>query len=414
MRYLYLTCACLLATLSLAAQQNFIPGTVMLPGGDSARGRIDYRKWDKSPLQIVFRDDNGVEKTYKPEDIKGFRVAENDETYLSVNALMDVTKETVDILSASRERDSVSGTFFFRQLMNGPVKLLLYVDRNNREHFAVMEKDSVTQLVKKTVYVHDHDSPDYSKLLTHYFYRQQLANIAGECVPQQKVLRLDYSEKDIRKILQQYTACRYPGEKVVLRKEDRQTKATVGVMGGGSMTFTSFTGDHPLARGKYDPKFSPVAGIFLDIPISRNRQKFSWNNELVYATRPMASTFMRNGLRYEVDVDLRYIQVQTLVKYTYPKGRLRPYVNAGVAGAISIGGKDELRRITENSSYVPEPEKALDGGREFFLPLLAGVGVRYEKLHAEVRCVLPHNVSPFLALNSQVMNLQLLVRYTLF
>lgn len=234
MRYLYLTCACLLATLSLAAQQNFIPGTVMLPGGDSARGRIDYRKWDKSPLQIVFRDDNGVEKTYKPEDIKGFRVAENDETYLSVNALMDVTKETVDILSASRERDSVSGTFFFRQLMNGPVKLLLYVDRNNREHFAVMEKDSVTQLVKKTVYVHDHDSPDYSKLLTHYFYRQQLANIAGECVPQQKVLRLDYSEKDIRKILQQYTACRYPGEKVVLRKEDRQTKATVGVMGGGS------------------------------------------------------------------------------------------------------------------------------------------------------------------------------------
>ncbi|MBO9152432.1 outer membrane beta-barrel protein [Chitinophaga sp. GCM10012297] len=414
MRFLYLTCACLVATLSLSAQQNFIPGTVTFPNGDSARGLIDYRKWDKSPLQIVFRDGGGAEKTYKPEDIKGFRVAENEESYLSINARMDVTKETVDVLSDSRERDWVSGAFFFRVLMNGPVKLLVYADRNSREHFAVVEKDSVTQLVKKVVYVHDQDSPDYSKLMTHYFYRQQLANIAGKCVAQQKVLRLDYSEKDIRKILQQYVTCRYPGEQVTLRKEDRQTKATFGVMAGGSMNFIRFTGDHPLARGKYDPTFSPVAGIFLDIPISRNRQKFSWNNEVVYTSRPMSSSFMRSGLHYEADIDLQYIQIQTLVKYTYPKGKLRPYANVGVAGAISIGGKDELRRIVENSSFTPEPEKALDGGREFFLPVLTGVGVRYEKLHAELRYTFPHNISPFLALNSHVMSLQLLVRYTLF
>ncbi len=48
------------------------------------------------------------------------------------------------------------------------------------------------------------------------------------------------------------------------------------------------------------------------------------------------------------------------------------------------------------------------------LPLMAGIGVRYNKLHAEVRWVLPHNISPFLALNSSITNAQLLLRYTLF
>ncbi|RPD38736.1 outer membrane beta-barrel protein [Chitinophaga barathri] len=414
MKSLYLTCACLLAALSLAAQQNFIPGTLLLRNGDSIRGLIDYRKWDVSPLQIVFRENGGTEKNYKPGDIKGFRVAENEELHLSISAVLDVTNETVNELSASSARDTITGEHFFRVMMDGPVKLLLYTDRNSREHYAVMENGDVTQLVKKEVFIDNPESVDYHKLKTHNFYRQQLVNIVGKCVPEHKMLRMDYSEKAIRKVLQQYVACRYPGEQVTFRKEDRQTRATLGVMGGGSLNFTRFTGSHPLANGKYGGKISPVLGLFLDIPISRNRQKFSWNNEVVYTSRAMASNFMRNGLNYSVDVDLQYIQVQTMVKYTYPKGNLRPYVNAGVAGAISIGGKDELRRTGEFNSYIPPAEKALDGGREFMLPLMAGVGVRYNKLHAEARFVLPHNISPFLALDSQITGVQLLVRYTLF
>ncbi|WP_346317476.1 hypothetical protein [Chitinophaga sp. YIM B06452] len=414
MKFLYLTCTCLLAALSLAAQQNFVPGTLLLRNGDSAAGQIDYRKWDASPLQIVFRANGGTEKTYKPADIKGFRIAENDELYLSVAARLDVTDESVSVLSASEDRDTINGEHFFRVLMNGPVKLLVFGDVNNQEHFAVMEKDSVTQLVKKETYIHDKESADHGKLKTHYFYRQQLANLAAGCVPQQKLLRLGYSEAEIRKILQQYVACRYPGEQVVLRKEDRQLKATFGIMGGGSLNFTKFTGTHPLADGKYGSKATPVLGVFLDIPISRNRQKFSWNNEVVYTSRAFSSDFTRNGLKYNVDVNLQYIQVQTMVKYTYPKGNIRPYAIAGVAGAISIGGKDDLKRYSELSSAPVVVEKALDGGREFMLPLIAGIGVRYNKLHAEVRHVLPHNISPFLALDSQVTSLQLLLRYTLF
>jgi hypothetical protein len=414
MKFLYLACTCLLATLSLAAQQNFVPGTLLLRNGDSATGRIDYRKWDASPLQIVFRENGGAEKTYKPADIKGFRILENDERYLSLAARLDVTNEAVSVISSSEDRDTVTGEHFFRVLVNGPVKLLVFGDAHNREHFALMEKDSVTQLVRKVTYIHDTESGDHGKLKTHYFYRQQLANLTAGCVPQQKLLRLGYSEAEIRKILQQYVACRYPGEQVVLRKEDRQLRTTVGIMGGGSLNFTEFTGTHPLADGKYASKATPVLGIFLDIPISRNRQKFSWNNELVYTSRAFTSDFMRNGLRYNVDVNLQYVQIQTMVKYTYPKGNIRPYVNAGVAGAISIGGKDDLKRYTEVSSAPMVTEKALDGGREFMLPLMAGIGVRYNKLHAEVRWVLPHNISPFLALNSNITSAQLLLRYTLF
>ncbi len=414
MKFLYLVFPGLLAALSLAAQQNFVPGTLLFPNGDSARGLIDYRKWDKSPLQITFRDGSGAEKDYQPADLKGFRIPENGETYLSIAATLDVTRETVTHMIGTEARDTISGEHFFRVLVNGRVKLLLYTDRGNREHFAVVEKDSVTQLVKKVTYVHDAGSPDFGKLATSNHYRQQLLNFTAGCVPRQKLQNLRYSETDIRKVLQQYVRCRYPGEKIAERKKDPQTRLSIGVLGGASLNSARFTGDHSLAAGKLGSRFSPVVGVFLDIPVSRNRQKFSWNNEIVYTSRPVSGSFTRGSYDNELDINLQYVQIQTMVKYTYPKGRLRPYVNAGVAGAIVTGGKDEVKRKGIYGSYGPVTEKALDGGREFMMPLLAGLGVRYERLHAEARYIFPHNISPFLALESRITSVQLLLRYALF
>lgn len=414
MKSLYLVFAGLLVALSLSAQQNFVPGTLLFRNGDSAQGLIDYRKWDMSPLRITFRDGNGTEKDYQPGELKGFRISENGETYLSIAAILDVTQETVTHMTGTEARDTISGDHFFRVLVNGRVKLLLFTDRSNREHFAVTEKDSVTQLVRKVAYVHDAESPDFGKLATSNFYRQQLLNFTAGCVPRQKLQNLRYSETDIRKVLQQYVRCRYPGEKIAARKKDPQTRLSLGVLGGGSLNSARFTGDHSLAGGKLGSRFSPVIGVFVDIPVSRNRQKFSWNNEVVYTSRPVSASFTRGSFNNELDINLQYVQIQTMVKYTYPKGKLRPYVDAGVAGAIAIGGRDEVKRSGIYGSYGPAVGKALDGGREFMMPLLAGLGVRYEKLHAEVRYVFPHNISPFLAMESRITSVQLLLRYALF
>lgn len=122
---------------------------------------------------------------------------------------------------------------------------------------------------------------------------------------------------------------------------------------------------------------------------------------------------MAGGFYNEVDVNLQFVQLQSLLKYTYPKGNLRPYVNAGVAGAIHIGGKDELVKTREYAD-TRDVEPALDGGRSFFLPLMAGVGLRYNNLHVELRLTAPHNMSVYRLLDAMNTTGQLLVRYSLF
>lgn len=415
MKFLYLCSAGLLLALTSAAQRNYVPATLLLRSGDSLSGQIDYRKWDASPLLVAFRgSETAASKDYAPADIKGFRIAENNETYISLPAVIDITNETVDVLSESPDRDTVGGEHFFRVLMDGPVKLLLYEDRFHRQHFSIMERDSVTHLVKKRVYVSDNKSADYSKIRTYPFYRQQLVGIVKNCVSAQRLGNLDYSETDLRKALQQYVACRYPGQQMVLRKEEKDMRPSFGVIAGAGLNIHHFVGLHPLALGKYGSTVSPVLGVFMDLPISRNREKLSWNNEVIYTTRAFSGSYSRSGYRYEVDVNLNFIQIQTQVKYTLPKGKLRPYLNAGIAGAINIGGKDELLRSRENGDGTKTSEEALEGGREFFLPLMAGVGVRYHNLHVEARFVAPHNLSLYNTLDASMNTIQLLVRYRMF
>lgn len=405
----------MLLAYAASAQRNYVPGALLLLNGDSLSGQIDYRKWDINPLTVSFREgDNAAAKEYVPADIKGFRIRENQETYLSLPAVMDVTNEKLDVLSFRPDRDTITGNHFMRVLMTGPVQLLLYADRNHRQHFFIIEKDSVTQLVKKMVFIGDRNSPDYGKLKTHHFYRQQLVVALGDCVPARQLAGLDYSETALRRVLQQYVACRYPGQQVELPKKDKDLRVSLGVMGGAGLNMYRFSGVHPMALGQYGPQAAPVVGVFLDVPISRNRQKLAWTNELIYTSRAVRGNWSKNGFLNEVDVQEHYVQVQTLVKYTFPTGAWRPYFNAGMTGAIYIGGKDELRKTRENDGSLVEATTALDGGREFFLPLLIGAGVRYNRLHTELRVILPNNMSPYEALSATAITPQLLVRYTLF
>ncbi len=415
MKSLYLFCAGLLLAATALAQRNYVSAALLLQNGDSLSGQIDYRKWDVNPLSVSFREGNdAAAREYAPADIKGFLIRGNQEMYLSMPAAIDVTQETVDHLSATQHRDSIGGVHFLRVLMDGPVKLLLYTDRFHRQHFFIMEKDSLTALIKKQVYISNQESVGYGQLKTHHFYRQQLAGVFGDCVPARHLSVLDYSERALRSVLQQYAGCRYPGQQLVTRKEDRDTRVSLGLMGGAGLNTYRFSGSHPFAPRKYGNTVAPVVGIFLDVPVSRYRQKISWNNELIYTTRAFSSSWSSNGFYNEVDVQFHYIQVQTLLKYTLPQGSLRPYVNVGVAAAISLGGRDEFRAKRESGTASEELQPALEGGKKFLMPLLAGAGLRYKRLHTELRVVLPHNLSEFLKLKAMVITPQLLVRYALF
>ena len=57
--------------LQLVAQNNYQPGFVVENNGDTVKGSIDYKRWDRSPTKITFKSVT-QSKVYAPLDIKVF------------------------------------------------------------------------------------------------------------------------------------------------------------------------------------------------------------------------------------------------------------------------------------------------------------------------------------------------------
>ncbi|WP_157963014.1 hypothetical protein [Chitinophaga deserti] len=402
MRSLTLLLTALLLTTAAFAQQRFVPATVFLPKGDSLIGEIDYRKWDKDPLTISFRG-NGSATAYTPEMLAGFRIHENDEQYISVSGEMDITYESTENLSVEKTRVVSKGPHFFRVVMNGPVKLLQHTDKNNRQHFVVQTPDTTLHLIRQVKYIDNHESANYGKVQTLNFFRQQLDILLNDCNHKSQIDALEYRAEALSRVLQRYTACKYPTQQAVIAKKDPQMRAMYGVMGGASFQMVTADGPHPVAKNKFKHTFTPTVGVFLDLPLSRRRQQLVLNMEGVYSSKQLISKGPD-----PIDFTLHFLSLQTLLRYTYPVGELRPYVNGGFGIMAKISGSDLYRREGRT-----QQEEALGGGRELTLPIIIGAGLRYKRLNGELRYILPHALDVYNTLDVRASTAQLLIRYVL-
>lgn len=125
-------------------QENFLPGYIIDLKGDTTKGFIDYRNWDKNPKDVVFRNDtDGIKSTYKPLDIREFRVL--DELY--EGAIVEI--ETSPVLTAKLKPDPelyfAIDTTFLQTVIRGTKSLYYLKDRTGKSHFYT--KDSLFRLL---------------------------------------------------------------------------------------------------------------------------------------------------------------------------------------------------------------------------------------------------------------------------
>lgn len=95
--------AAFLLPLSFLSQQGFAPGYIIGSAGDTIRGevKVNEKKPQEHYLKVMFRDDKGMQKTYKPNKIKGYGF-----------------KETNFIAYGEGEEAT-----FYKALVQGPVSL---------------------------------------------------------------------------------------------------------------------------------------------------------------------------------------------------------------------------------------------------------------------------------------------------
>lgn len=145
------------------------------------------------------------------------------------------------------------------------------------------------------------------------------------------------------------------------------------------------SGDHPLSKGDYQDKSVRVGGgITTNITIPVAHEKLSVQVDVLYMPVKQTAFFSYSdimGWKYDYDVlfDIDYLKMPVQLKYTYPKGRVRPYVSAGLANSYAV---QVTQQVTKTSTFQTregktEVKSALgDGGfRRFHFGFAAGAGL---------------------------------------
>jgi hypothetical protein len=119
MKFFYLLLLLALPSV-IFGQSNYHAGYILKAGGDTIKGFINYREWERSPKKIDFKPsmDNAKATAYAPEAIKGFGVY-GFERYVSYIGVVTMSSNDISSLSSDIDTSKKIDTLFLKQVTTG-------------------------------------------------------------------------------------------------------------------------------------------------------------------------------------------------------------------------------------------------------------------------------------------------------
>lgn len=403
---------------STFAQNNYLPGYIIKSDGETVRGFIDFQEWKVNPKKIRFKsDESGKSRMMTLESINGFGI-DNEESYVRRTVNLNISSVKLDGLTDSREPIFEERTVFLRVLASGKAHLYSLYDGVGKQHYFI-EKDDLT--IEELIYT-KYFKTKAGKRYVAYFeqYKGQLSNALTDCGELFPMIKdAEYKEKDLTPIFEAYNVC--SGSFNRIAKKEKKIQVKPGVLLGAGISKFGITGVTTTGLENMDFGFSHAysAGISLDLISARSRGKYSIHNELIYNSIG-ASTHYEDITSDEVytindvKMDLGYLQLNTLFRYTVATPKLRPYLNTGIGNSILIRQVNEMR--TERKFYSTESitdDKALADIRAYDFSIVSGLGITGSRFSSELRFEFGKRISPFIASSSNTKTVMLVIFYNL-
>jgi hypothetical protein len=112
---------------SAEAQQNWVPGEVVMSNLDTVSGFIDYRNWRKNPDKVLFYTNSPSDaKSYTPLDIHAFRT--KDESYVAAIVDSEISPRAEGSLTSDPVMKLKRDTVFLQAILVGAKSL--YFNKN--------------------------------------------------------------------------------------------------------------------------------------------------------------------------------------------------------------------------------------------------------------------------------------------
>lgn len=373
--YLFMAGVLLAASLKstiVRAQTDFRPGYIVQLAGDTLRGEVDYRDTRSNMMQCRFRPSSSASVTsYQPNELRSYGLASEHKLYQSLALTSSAPK------------------YFLEVLVNGPAKLYFWRDDERADHYYVAtEAFPITELVQRKVLL------EQQRILQEQnIYRNTLAQALPGCPAAQAQLpALRFTTHDLMRPVLAYNQCLAPqasapsATTATVPNQATRAKAQLGILVGGQSVAMQVKYNNQYNQSnelKFGPRFTPVVGLFLNLPLTALSRKLSLEAELFYEGEHYEQTYTRTiygGSSYSsadrYTFNMVYLRLPLLVRYTYPVGKVRPFLEAGPTLAYALKMQNEVK-MTDAQGNISSSQGFLQGNsRSFQEGLAGGVGIQ--------------------------------------
>jgi hypothetical protein len=396
------------------AQGNFISCSAIDVNGDTLKGSIDYRNWEKNPETISFIKAGELNAiNLNPLDVKSFKV--KGDYYVSGMVLTESSSNSTNDLDYNPQLITTTDTVFLMVLFEGKKGLYYLKNAQGIENYYIKNNDDFELLVYKA-YFKDIDL-DKVKVENKKFVGQLLLYLNDWEQASEIVHKALYTQKSLASIFQKYYEAKAAQPQFVFKPE--KTANHYGLMAGMAISNLEFSSvDYPsLEKTKFDPHTSFAIGAYIDFPLPRNLARWSIKTDLLITSYKFNGEYLdmvneNNYTKTDTYIKFSYLKIMPMLRYKHKVSDLHLFANMGPS--IGLATTYSAYRNVETKFYEYSDYKSLQlfnppKKMEFSVGL--GAGVIFRQFLFEARLEKGNGISNYMGTSSRTTRYYFLLGY---
>lgn len=367
------------------AQKSVINGYVVKLNGDTTKGYIDYKNWNKTPYSVSFYQTLGGQKQVLDTlTIKAFGVKNEkyNDTYIAQTIDIENSEQNISRMGLDPNPTFLKKTIFLQKILNGSVSILKHTDSNARAHYFIAKDQKIQELISKKYLVGGLPVSNNS-------YKGQLLELLADCpsITSAEIGRLNYREDDLIQLVTKYINCKSPSESIEL-KTTENVKFDFGIVVGAGLSTLNF---EYLNNVDFNNSTNITAGVSLLLTMPRTSGRIGVYSELLYRSFNFKGDVVTNTFGGQITTDHfkfqgNLIRWNILLRYTVGKSNLKPFIQGGVGTSLALNNVDQSTRSTVSSSTTTiVPNAGFNGSRFQDQAIILGIGTSYRNFGFELR-----------------------------
>ncbi|GGG21533.1 outer membrane beta-barrel protein [Pontibacter amylolyticus] len=391
------------------AQKDFRAGYIVR-NSDTLQGYVDYRGAVRNSKTTTFKANlSAPEQAYSPDQLAGYGFVKENKVY--------------EAQTIPGDGEQPVQRLFLQVLTKGRASLYTYRDDLDLDHFYLSKDGGDLVELKENVYNKKDPKTGKTFRMVDKLYLGVMGSAFADCptMSEERFRNITFRHSGLTKIVNDYNECMDSNQYV---QPSRKTKVKPYPVLFFSKPALQMTGEHPYSKASFhNTGLGLGGGVALEVANPAISEKLTLILELLYTPYHFEGVIkdVNNSGRttqHDILLDLHYLKVPAQLRYTFPKGKLRPFASAGISYSYAIStNRVETKNSTFHNTSYTEVSEAMPGSifKQYMFGAQAGIGVLYpmqnRALLIETRYETTEGISNIRSLASSVKGFSIMAGY---